>query len=84
MFWLLVLFTFLLPVDGVWSEWRITSPGPCSVTCGGGVMQSVMERTCIGPSAGGKDCVGDKRMTKSSRCNTQSCPGITKYESAFC
>ena len=74
----------LLPVDGVWSEWRITSRGPCSVTCGGGVMQSVLERTCIGPSAGGKDCVGDKRMTKSSRCNTQSCSGIMKYADIYC
>ncbi|XP_041369425.1 SCO-spondin-like isoform X3 [Gigantopelta aegis] len=66
--------THICSVDGVWSEWRTTSIGSCSVTCGGGVMQTVLERTCIGPSFGGKDCQGEKRMTRSSRCNTQSCP----------
>ena len=69
----------LFLVDGVWSDWRPVSVSPCSVTCGDGIKKTVLERTCIGPSFGGKPCVGNNRMTMSSQCRSKSCPGITIY-----
>ena len=68
--------TVLLPVGGFWSEWKVTSTGPCSVSCGGGVMETVLERTCIGPGPGEKSCQGDQRTTRSDPCNLHMCPGI--------
>ena len=56
------------------------SVGTCSVTCGGGTKKTVLERTCIRPRFGGKECRGDKRKTQSIQCNTQSCPGITAFQ----
>ena len=70
----------LLSVDGVWSEWQTMSSGPCSVSCDGGVRQITLERTCIGPAFGGKDCKGDKRMTRTSSCNTHTCSGIAIWQ----
>ena len=56
-------------VDGRWGEWGDWSK--CSVTCGGG--EQIRERKCNNPkpSAGGKDCEGDKQETK--ECNAFQC-----------
>ena len=69
-------YLYMLPVDGVWSEWQTVSSGPCSASCGGGVRETVLQRTCIGPMFGGRDCQGDTKTTKSKQCNTQPCSGI--------
>ncbi len=60
--------------DGYWivlQEWT-----QCSLKCGGGT--SFLQRMCVPPKSGGKDCQGDKVLTKS--CNTQPCPDILKTE----
>ena len=46
------------PVDGIWSEWQTISPGRCTVSCGGGVRQTVLER----PKYGGSDCQGNRMI----------------------
>ncbi|XP_065656123.1 coadhesin-like isoform X1 [Hydra vulgaris] len=58
------------PVDGGFSEWSTYSA--CLATCGDGIEQRV--RTCTNPvpSAGGKDCVGERSQTK--KCNLKACP----------
>lgn len=61
-----------LPRDGYWvtiSEWT-----ECSLKCGGGT--STLQRACIPPKNGGRDCIGDSILTK--KCNVQPCPEI-KY-----
>lgn len=55
-------------VDGKWitiSDWT-----QCSLKCGGGV--STLQRQCIPPKNGGKNCEGPSILTR--KCNTQPCP----------
>jgi hypothetical protein len=56
--------------DGYWIT--IQSWSQCSLKCGGGT--STLQRMCVPPKAGGKDCEGEAIVTKS--CNTQPCPGV--------
>lgn len=65
------------PVDGHWvtlSDWS-----QCSLKCGGGV--STLQRQCIQPKNGGKNCEGDAILTR--KCNTQPCPDLGGKNSTF-
>ena len=66
-----LFFSFFLPVDGGWTDWKDWTP--CSQTCGTGSQER--ERSCNQPrpAFGGKDCVGVSRETKS--CQARVCPG---------
>ena len=55
------------PIDGVWNEWQPW--GDCLVTCGGG--DQYRFRTCILPTFGGRDCMGENRETR--RCGLAAC-----------
>ncbi|XP_066920815.1 SCO-spondin-like isoform X2 [Clytia hemisphaerica] len=56
------------PVDGKWKAWG--DYGVCSTTCGGGVQ--IKERSCEPPRFGGKDCVGESKMSR--KCGEDPCP----------
>jgi hypothetical protein len=56
--------------DGYWIT--IQSWSQCSLKCGGGT--STLQRMCVPPKNGGKDCEGEAIVTKS--CNTQPCPNV--------
>jgi hypothetical protein len=58
--------------DGYWIN--IQNWSQCNLKCGGGT--STLQRMCVPPKQGGKDCEGEAIVTKS--CNKQPCPGITK------
>ena len=58
--------------DGYWIN--IQNWSQCNLKCGGGT--STLQRMCVPPKQGGKDCEGEAIVTKS--CNTQPCPGIYK------
>lgn len=58
--------------DGYWIT--IQNWSQCSLKCGGGT--STLQRMCVPPKNGGKDCMGDAIVTKA--CNTQPCPGLGK------
>ena len=73
---MIALFLVLLSVDGYWSEWKTITNGSCSVTCGDGVIETILERVCIQPKFGGKDCQGETKITRSKPCELDSCPGI--------
>lgn len=64
--------SFLIIVDGQWSNW--TNWTTCSKSCGIGRQKRT--RTCSNPSPahGGKQCTGQARETQD--CNTQSCAGM--------
>ena len=58
--------------DGYWimlQDWT-----QCSLKCGGGT--STLQRMCVPPKNGGKDCIGERILTKP--CNPQPCPDIFK------
>ncbi|VDI06447.1 Hypothetical predicted protein, partial [Mytilus galloprovincialis] len=57
------------PVDGQWGSWSI---GPCSVTCGQGLINR--NRTCDSPPASnnGTECIGSS--TDSLSCTLAGCP----------
>merc|ERR1712222_279849 len=57
--------------DGYWIT--IQTWSQCNLKCGGGT--STLQRMCVPPKAGGKDCEGEAIVTKS--CNTQPCPGVS-------
>ena len=57
--------------DGYWIT--IQNWSQCNLKCGGGT--STLQRMCVPPKAGGKDCEGEAIITKS--CNTQPCPGVS-------
>ncbi|XP_062611417.1 coadhesin-like [Saccostrea cucullata] len=64
-------------IHGGWSTW-----GPydrwsvCTVTCGGGVQQSLRTRECNNPKPenGGRVCEGPQEDKKEKACNSQPCP----------
>merc|ERR1712151_164595 len=58
--------------DGYWIT--IQNWSQCNLKCGGGT--STLQRMCVPPKNGGKDCMGDAIITKA--CNTQPCPGLGK------
>lgn len=63
-----------LVTDGYWivlQDWT-----QCSLKCGGGT--STLQRMCVPPKNGGKDCVGNRILTKP--CNTQPCPDVFKTD----
>lgn len=56
-------------------SWRVTSPGPCSAACGGGIQY----RTAFCVSSAGNQvpnsrCVAGARPTEVLSCNTATCP----------
>jgi hypothetical protein len=58
-------------VDGYWvvlQEWT-----QCSLKCGGGT--STLQRMCVPPKNGGKNCDGQSVLTRP--CNTQPCPSVS-------
>merc|ERR1712032_1011928 len=57
--------------DGYWIT--IQTWSQCNLKCGGGT--STLQRMCVPPKAGGKDCEGEAIITKT--CNTQPCPGVS-------
>jgi len=60
------------PKDGYWviiQEWS-----QCSLKCGGG--ETVLQRMCVPPKAGGRACIGEAIVKKA--CNTQPCPVVGK------
>jgi hypothetical protein len=57
-------------IDGYWIT--IQNWSQCSLKCGGGT--STLQRMCIPPKFGGKECEGDPIITKS--CNIQPCPDV--------
>ena len=60
-----------MPVDCQWSSWSAWSP--CSKTCGNG--QKAKTRTVLRTASnGGKDCVGDNRITQ--QCQISQCPEL--------
>lgn len=62
--------------DGYWvvlQNWT-----PCSLKCGGGT--STLQRMCVPPKEGGKECDGEAILTK--KCNEQACPDIRKTKEA--
>ena len=70
----------MLPVNGQWSEWSLTSP--CSVSCGGG--HETYQRNCTSPPAqfGGQQCIGD--ATRVEACNKHGCPLVCfAYDTDF-
>ncbi|KAI8502229.1 hypothetical protein Bbelb_198170 [Branchiostoma belcheri] len=66
------------PIDGGWSEW--VDDGPCSATCGDGMISQ--SRTCTEPSPayGGADCTLEDDITtgltesRTVPCNIPPCP----------
>ena len=56
--------------DGYWIT--IQNWSQCSLKCGGGT--STLQRMCVPPKAGGKECEGEAIVTKS--CNIQPCPDV--------
>lgn len=56
--------------DGYWIT--IQNWSQCNLKCGGGT--STLQRMCVPPKNGGKDCEGEAIITKS--CNTQPCPDV--------
>ena len=69
---------FCIVVDGGWSLWK---RGPCSKTCGGGLILNYT-RVCDNPkpSCGGENCKGPRSyapLTK-QECNNFCCPSKTK------
>ena len=63
--------------DGYWIT--IQNWSQCNLKCGGGT--STLQRMCVPPKNGGKDCVGDAIVTKA--CNTQPCPGMGNNRRKF-
>ncbi|XP_067677776.1 A disintegrin and metalloproteinase with thrombospondin motifs adt-1-like [Haliotis asinina] len=63
------------PVNGAWSAWVEASHGTCSVSCGGGTREEVLERGCTDPAPvyGGSNCVGSPVQYETKRCNTHDC-----------
>ena len=57
--------------DGYWIT--IQTWSQCNLKCGGGT--STLQRMCVPPKAGGKDCEGEAIITKS--CNIGPCPGVS-------
>ena len=60
--------------DGYWiviQEWT-----QCSLKCGGGT--STLQRMCVPPKHGGKNCEGKDIITKT--CNTNPCPRVFKTD----
>ncbi|XP_024120845.1 properdin [Oryzias melastigma] len=59
------------PVDGSWGSW--SSFSSCPVTCGVGLQESVRRCDSPTPKYGGRQCTGERRVTKT--CLTQvHCP----------
>ncbi|GFS05121.1 brain-specific angiogenesis inhibitor 1 [Elysia marginata] len=56
------------PIDGMFTNW--TDWSPCSVSCGGGVVNR--SRDCYGPFYGGKSCEGP--WDEQKICNDHPCP----------
>lgn len=56
--------------DGYWIT--IQTWSQCSLKCGGGT--STLQRMCVPPKRGGKDCEGEAIITK--RCNIQPCQDV--------
>merc|ERR1712166_939705 len=56
--------------DGYWIT--IQTWSQCNLKCGGGT--STLQRMCVPPKQGGKDCEGEAIITKA--CNLQPCPGV--------
>ena len=59
-------------VDGGWSNWIL---GPCSKTCGGGVIHFIRECNNPKPSCGGKNCTGNRTSSFVIPCKDTCCPG---------
>ncbi|XP_062598785.1 uncharacterized protein LOC134260184 [Saccostrea cucullata] len=67
-------------VDGGWSTWSpFGSWSDCTVTCGGGVQQSLRTRECKNPEPenGVRECEGSEEDKKEKTCNSQPCPGTS-------
>jgi hypothetical protein len=63
-----------LLTDGYWiilQDWT-----QCSLKCGGGT--STLQRMCVPPKSGGKECIGDRITTKP--CNMHPCPDVFKTD----
>ncbi|XP_046554970.1 SCO-spondin-like [Haliotis rubra] len=63
------------PVNGVWAAWVETSHGSCSISCGGGDREEILERGCTDPAPvyGGSNCVGSTVKYETKTCNTHDC-----------
>ena len=59
-------------VDGNWGPWN---DGPCSVTCGKGVIKRTRVCDKPAPANGGKPCPGNKEENKD--CVLKECPVVT-------
>ena len=73
---------------GRWTDWRDYSSTSCSVTCGPGIRNVTITRSCIGGNIGGPGCEGYSVKTEMKYCNENVCPGKwsewSDYSSTSC
>ena len=53
----------------MWDNWKV---GPCTKSCGGGILRKTREEK-VSAANGGNKCEGLDDVTES--CNVQECPG---------